>query len=412
MRFRLALRNVFRNRRRTALNVIMIAGGVSAIILFRGFANRITGDLRETIIKSQTGHLEIATPAFWEKSGKNPKDGLLPEYQKLVDIIRKLPHVHSVTGRVGFYGLVSTGDSSFSARGLTLDPVQERDKLEFLRIIDGETLKPGSPFQVVLGEGLAKTLRVKAGATVTVLTYTYDGVVNALDLEVKGIFRTGVSEFDETSFMMPLSGVQKLLDTDKVEQIVIGLDDTANTGDALKEVHAAMGMIPGVKGSMDSSVIIKTWSDLSFYLHQCEAFFRTQNGVFAFIILCLVVLGVLNTIGMSIMERAGEIGTLRALGDTERAILGQFTLEGFMLGTLGAVTGVISGTALAEILNAIKIPIIVPGASIPLLVQINLTFQGYSEGVVLAICAATLAAFLPALRASRLDIVEALRRNI
>ena len=52
-----------------------------------------------------------------------------------------------------------------------------------------------------------------------------------------------------------------------------------------------------------------------------------------------MVLGVLNTIGMSIMERAGEIGTLRALGDTERAILGQFTLEGFLLGVVGALAG-------------------------------------------------------------------------
>src|SRR5208283_2813244 len=122
---------------------------------------------------------------------------------------------------------------------------------------------------------------------------------------------------------------------DQAEQLIVGLDDTANTASALTGIREL------VKG--EAGVVAKPWSELSEYYNQVDSFFHTQNGVIAFIILCLVVLGVLNTIGMSIYERVGEIGTLRALGETERAILVQFLIEGGILGVIGAFTGVVVG---------------------------------------------------------------------
>ena len=151
-----------------------------------------------------------------------------------------------------------------------------------MRILQGGRIAKDNSFQVLSGSGLAKQLQVSPGQSVTVLSYTYDGVVNALDMEVVGIFGTGVSEFDDTTFMLPLSAAQRLLDTDQVEQLIMRLDNTPNTALALQDIRELIKAEPGI--------VVKPWWELSEYYNQVDSFFHTQNTVIAFIILCLVVL--------------------------------------------------------------------------------------------------------------------------
>lgn len=405
MRFSIALRNTFRNHRRTLLNVAMIAGGVSGVILFKGFASRVLYDLREITIHSRTGHLQLAKKGYWEKN-MGAKETLLEDYEKLSTELRRMPNVRYAAGRISFFGLLSSDDQSYSARGISLDPSTEKDKNESFALTSGHHLSPESPFEIMVGSGLAKRLQLHAGGNVTVLTYTYDGVVNALDLQVGGIFHTQVSEVDDTTFLIPLKAAQRLLDTEKVEQIVVGLDNTDKTNEVLARVR---GILP--EGGKDS-VIAKSWLELAGYYLQCVSFFSTQNAVFELIILSIVLLGVLNTIGMSVFERMGEIGTIQALGETRKTVLYQFLLEGAILGTVGSLAGVLAGTLLAGILNAVKLPMVVPGASTPLVVHIDLFASSYAQAVVLAVLASTLAALIPALRASRMNIVESLRHYV
>ena len=404
-RLKIAFRNTFRNGRRTLLNLIMIAGGVTAIILFRGFAARMLYDVREKTIESQSGHLALATSQYWNETARHPKQALLPHYQIIADVIHKNPHVRYVAGRLNFYGLLSQGEKSLSARGISLDPAVEKLKSQSLTMEEGVGLSPDKPFQLILGTGLAKKLHAKVGDSLTVLAYTFDNVINAFDLEVAGIFRSGLSEVDQATFMMPFQTTQKLLDTPDVEQIVVGLDDTRNTD----RVEAELA--PQVR-AINPDVTIKTWSQLSDFYHQVESFFRVQNRVIEFILLALILLGVLNTIGMSVFERAGEIGTERALGETERSVLAQFLTEGAILGVAGAAVGAIVGTVLAIVVSSLGLLIVVPGASRPIHLHIDLFPAEYLQAIVLAFIAACLAALGPAYRAAHMNIVDALRRNV
>lgn len=404
-RLRIAFRNTFRNRRRSALNLVMIVGGVSAVILFRGFSFRILHDLREASITTQTGHIELATNVYWDETAKTPKEALIGDAAELEAAVRRNPAVVYVAGRLNFFGLVSTGEKSLSARGISLDPKSETRKNESLRIVSGERLSAEKPFNLLVGKGLAKKLGVTAGSGLTVLTYTYDGVINALDMTVGGVFWSNFAEVDDTTFILPFSMAQKLLDTDKVEQIVVGLDDTDHTDAVMAELAPAVA-------SVNHDVRAKGWVELSPFYRQVDSFLGTQNHIFEFIILSLVLLGVLNTIGMSVFERAGEIGTVRALGDTEHAVLAQFLTEGFILGALGAVLGSIAGTVLAYGITALHLPIVIPSATEPMRIRIALFPGAYVQAIALALGASTFAAVLPALRASRMNIVDALRHNV
>ncbi|MBY0371904.1 ABC transporter permease [bacterium] len=401
MRLKVAIRNVFRNKRRTALNVFMIAGGVSALIVFSGFVRSIIYGLRDVTIKTQTGHIQVATPAYWAKTAQSPKEALMADYGAVQKRIARNPYVRSASGRLTFFGLLSKGDRSTSAQGMSFDPTAENLNRSF-KFTSGKGFEKSGAFEVAVGSGLAANLGIRVGDQVTVLANTYDGVVNALDLQVVGTFTTAVSSIDDRTFLVPLLLAQKLLDTKRVEQIVVSLKDTENTDLALEALRADLG----------GTVELKAWYEVAKLYRQVEEFNRVQNEVLKFIILSLILLGILNTIGMSVFERTGEIGTIAALGETASSILKQFVLEGAILGLLGALAGVGLGALLTEGINSLQLSLVMPGASQPLTIVLGYYFRSFFDAAILSVIAGTLAAIFPAFRASRMNIANALRHNL
>ena len=401
----MAFRNTFRNRRRTALNVLMIAGGVSTMLLFEGLVHRMVVGLRETTIKTQTGHLQIAKQAYWKKTSKSPKETLISNYETWIRNIKKNPHVTYATGRLTFFCLLSKGERSSSAQGVSFDPKAEYQRQRSFKFISGRGLRPGKRFEIAVGSGLAKKLTIKAGDQVVLLGQTYDGVVNALEMKVAGIFSTSISEFDDASFIIPLTSAQTLLDTKGVEQIVVGLDDTSSTATVKGELTRRLDLA-------SVGIGIRTWYWLATLYRQVAEFNRVQNTAFKLIIMSLILLSIMNTIGNSIAERTGEIGTVRAMGEKPGSLVFQFMLEGLILGIFGAVAGIVLGTVAGQVINAMKIPVMMPGASTFFYLEIDFLWSAVKEAAIVSVGAAGVAAVIPALRASRMNIIESLRRYV
>src|SRR5262247_702053 len=111
---KLAIRNVFRNRRRTLITLAAMGFGAAAIILFGGFVNAVYWGVRESTIRSQVGHIQIYRKGYSEKGTLAPYDYLITDYDVLREQLAAIPHVRTVTARLGFSGLVSTGDTTTS----------------------------------------------------------------------------------------------------------------------------------------------------------------------------------------------------------------------------------------------------------------------------------------------------------
>lgn len=401
MRWRLALLNTFRNRRRTALNLLMIAGGVVSVLLFEGFAANVLRSLRETTIQTQTGHLQIANSVYWNQTYERPREKLMDNHEEIVKDLSRDSAVAYASGRIDFFGLLSKGEKSLSARGMSFDPRVESQRNASFQFVDGKPLHPDQPYTIVLGTGLASRLGVKVGDSLVVLSNTYDGVINALDVTVGGVFQTGIADFDNVTFLISLQASQTLLDTQKVERIVVGLKSTDST-----ELF-----YEGVKNRF-AGVEVRTWKSVATLYRQLASFNGVQNRVIEFIILALTFFAILNTVGMSIFERTGEIGTVRAMGETRRTVVWQFLMEGWVLGVMGSGLGVLFGVVISTIINLSGIELTMPGASMPLTIKIDLVATSFGWAVGLAWFAAAVAAWVPALRASRMNIATALRQNI
>ncbi len=402
MRLKIAFRNVLRNRRRTLLNVFMIAGGVSALIVFNSFVLSIISGLREITIKTQTGHIQVATPSYWEKTARSPKEALLSDFANIQKRVSKDPRVKSVSGRLTFFGLISKGDQSTSARGMSFDPAVDGNVAKSYHFDSGRPFKSPKAYEVAMGSILARQMNAHVGDRITVLANTYDGVVNALDLEVVGVFTTSVAMIDERTILIPLKVAQSLLDTKKVEQIVVNLKETSETDAVVSSLRRELG----------GSLVVKPWYQVSQLYRQVEDFNRVQNSVLEVIILSLILLGILNTIGMSVFERTGEIGTIAALGERSGSILIQFVLEGGILGLLGALAGAALGLTLTQLINHLKLTLVMPGATVPLTIYLEFYAYAFLNAGFLSVVAGTVAAIFPAFRASRMNIANALRHNL
>lgn len=402
---KLAIRNVGRNRRRTFITLAAMAFGAAAIIVFGGFVNAIYWGVREATIRSQIGHVQLYRKGFSEKGNVAPFDYLIRDYASLRRELLAIPHVKVVTGRLGFSGLVSTGDTTTAFAGLGVDPGGEFELSSLAVVVDGQDLAAAQPRGITMGIGLARAFGVRPGDDLTLLSTTKGGAINALAVKVRGAWESNEKAYDDRFLKAPLTEVQRLLDVegDEVQAVVLLLDATAHTA----EVRAAIDRLVRERG-LDLEV--KTWEELALRYHQVRELFGRIFGVLALIVFIMVVFGITNTMTMAIFERTREIGTIMALGTRRRGVISMFVLEGLALGVLGGIAGVVLGIVLAKIVTAIGIKLPPPpGSTRGFLVQIFIVPEVLRQAFELSVVTATLASLYPAWRAARLDVVEALR---
>jgi putative ABC transport system permease protein len=245
---------------------------------------------------------------------------------------------------------------------------------------------------------------LRPGSFLTLIVNTAEGALNTFEYEVVGVFRTFSKDYDDRAVRIPLSAAQELMFTQSVHSIVVLLDDTRTT-DRVAAVLKARLVPLGYE--------VKTWYELADFYQKTEALYRRQFAALQFIILVMLVLSVASTINMVVYERTGEFGTMLALGLRQRQIFGLVMLENTLLGLLGSLFGIIVGITLATIISEIGLPMPPPpGSSIGYTATIRMVPSVLAVAVLIGALAAIIAAILPARRASRMRVVEALRHNI
>lgn len=401
--FSLALRNVLRHRRRSAVAIGAVAFGIMALLIAGGFIEWIFQDLRESTIQSQLGHLQIARPGYHDAGKADPYAYLLPDEIPQFETPNESRRIKTVAPRLSFSGLASHGDASVSFIG---DGVSPRDEALFGRgvlISAGRNLAPDEPLTVIMGEGLARNLGVKIGDKVVLLVNTATGGTNGVELTVTGLFATVSKAYDDAALRMPIATARTLLRTKGSHVWVVLLNETAATDGMLARLSAAL--------PKDQFEVVP-WHQLADFYNKMKRLFTQQVHGVRLIIALIILLSISNTMTMSVLERISEIGTSMALGSKRVGVLRQFVGEGVLLGCFGGLLGLLVGTALAATISAIGIPMPPPpGLSYGLTGQIIVTWQIALEALLLAIATTLVGSMYPAWTASRKQIVDALRHS-
>lgn len=407
MNFSLALRNIFRNRRRTLLNLAMMSGAFAAVTTFSGFAANILEATRWGAVDGQYGHIQVANRKLWDRNSEDTfRDRQLENANELQEKIAKIPNVKSVSPRQSFYGLVSNGQNSVAAQVIGYEPQVEDEILAPITLREGHLFKPvdgpDGIYQAAVGEGLAAQLALKSGDSLTILAQTADGAMNAVDAQAIMIFRTVIQEIDDSTIYVPIELSRKILDTDTAERLIVKLP----SHDLVDSVYAQITPL------IDSRTRVRTWLELARLYTQTAQYFESQNMVISSIIFCMVFLSTVSAVSMSVTERTGEIGTMRAIGRSSSDILSLFGVEGLLLGVLGSLIGVGLALGAAAALNVLNFPIVLPGASTPIPIAITFVPSAYLKAFIAIVLASFSATILAARRATKMKIVDCLKFNI
>ena len=397
-----AWKDVFRNRRRAFITLLLAAIGTSAVLMATGFA-MFTYDSLKQMAARQIGHVVIAHAEYFDKDEETTLQYGLSDSAGLSKTLLADTRVSTVLPRLEFSGLISNGEKSAIFIGKGINPeVEFGVNADLAKTSIGQALNAAGTAaypEVMLAKDLARTLNAKPGSQLTLLATTVDGVLNALDVQVAGIYSTGVPEMDARALMIDLGFAQELLVSDKVSTLSL----------YLKDLDTAAGFLDELKQQWPH-YSYRLWEDLAYFYTSVRQLYDRIFGMLGMIIVVMVFFAIANTVSTSVTERTREIGTMAALGASPQRLALGFALEAGIIGLIAACIGMLLAGAVTALLH--QFPVMMPpppgrSSGYPLL----LYFDGwvYLKVALLITTISVAAAVISARRGIRKPIVEALQ---
>lgn len=399
---RIAFRNVLRNRRRSIITFSAVFLALGVMVSLRGFLNGLHNNIREAVVFGQTGALQVHKKGFLKSVSTSSLELNIPADEAFLGRILAVPGVKAATPRIAFGGMANANDTSAAALFQAIDPVRELavcpQRLEM--ISSGKTLKDAGPESGIFTPELAANLGLKLGERGTLLTNDRDGVMNALDLTYVGVYgQPGLPLPEKKIGYVPLKFAQELLRMEgRATEIAI----------ALHRFEDAERIKPQIQAALGPDYEVSTWHEVASFVDEAIAAQNATLGVIAGIFLFIALLGIANTMLMSVLERTREIGTMMSVGVRRRQILTLFLLEAALLGLAGGLLGAAAGGSFVLYYGYKGIVMRFPGMLAAMHVHPTVSI-GYILFILgLAAGGAALASLWPSVRASRMRPVEAL----
>ncbi|MFZ5518849.1 MAG: ABC transporter permease [Candidatus Zhuqueibacterota bacterium] len=403
---KLGFRSLFRQKRRTAVTLLVITFGIGCLLLAQGHSLFINWGLRESTIHSETGHLQIYHQDFFDREEETALQYGLEDYERIRTDLMKMKDVKLVLARIDLMGLISNGDKSVACIGQAVEPEKEKQLRALFDIntpVYDSLIARSDEVQIIaLGNGLAKSLNAKVGDYLTVMATTADGALNALDLKFVGTFSGFSPEYDERAIVIPLSAAQILLNTQKVKRLLVTLDQTERTDSYYQQIS-------DLAKQNGYAISLKKWEDMAIYYKRVKTFYNQMVGFLSLVLFIIVFFSTANTIIMSIVERTTEIGTLLSLGTSKWQTLKMFFFEGLFIGIVGGVFAAIFALIGSTIINYFDILLApAPGMTDGYPLSIRNEIGLYTQIFITTVFVAIVSTIVPALKVTKMKIVDAL----
>lgn len=386
------------------LTLVIIVFGVVGLILSGGFVEDIFAQLRAATIHSRLGHIQVYTEGYYEYGRRDPYRYMIPNPAEISEQLAEWPQVEEVMERLTFFGLINNGRTDIPVVAEGIQPEKEARVGSFFFISKGRMLTENDGNAVLLGEGVANSLQLAPGDYANFLVSTADGSLNALEMEVVGIFRTFSKDYDDRAVRVPLTLAKDVLDTEKAHAIVILLRQDAATDAMAENLRRMLG---------PHGYEIWTWLQLDDFYPKTVALYKGLFGFLQLIILLIVMLSVLSSVSMTMHERIGEFGTMRAIGLRSNQLYWLVFLENSMLGIGGAAIGVLVGMGLAALISWIGIPMPPPpNSNSGYTALVRIVPSVLAMAFIVGVSATLFSALISARKPTRQPIVDALRQNV
>ncbi len=394
---KLSWRNLFRNPRRTLASLITVGLGAAGLLIYQGFNTGIMNQYRENTIHGHYGYGQVFPKGYHGKVLEKPWEAWITNWTEVEKQLKSVSAINEVFPRVTFYSFLVKGGVTLGGKGDGIIPERENKFFNQLNFIAGGDIQGDD--EVILGKGLAESLDAKVGETITLLSQTINGQLNGVDAKVAGVFHIGIKKVDDTYFRLNLKAAQGLLNTDRIESFSL---DTKGV-EYWDEV--AQGI---VEKNPNLEPIRFEILDKVYYQNSVD-FLAAQFAFIRSIILLIVALGIFNTIAVGLLERGGEVGALRANGESRSRLFKIFMFESAFVGVLGGMLGVVIAFIMWGMLSkGIPMPP-GPGITRQYLIFLEIKPSHLIQALLLPAIAAVVSSLWPIYKLLRKSIPELLR---
>jgi ABC-type lipoprotein release transport system permease subunit len=330
----MALRNIWRNPRRTILTLLAIAFACLVLVFMLSFQFGCYEAMIDTSVRLGTGHLEVQAKGYdtdrdIRKTIDHPED--------LAQILDSTEGIEAWTYRSGAFSLSSSAKRTMGVLVTALDPLREGAVSTVKSLVrSGSFLDGKTPVQVLVGSRLARNLGVSEGKELTLLGQGKDGSVAATVATVRGVFESGMEEMDRGVMMMTSDDFNGTFAMEgSVHTAIILVSSLRDVARVKKELENRL------KGK---GLVVLDWMELLPGLLQGIQMDLASGSIMYLILVIVVAFSIFNTFVMSIFERTREFGVMMALGTAPGRLMRLVMLESTAITLFGMILGMILGS--------------------------------------------------------------------
>jgi ABC-type lipoprotein release transport system permease subunit len=402
---RMAWRNLWRNRRRTALAVSAIGLSVALVLVYDGVLRAYGDWMMETITGPLLGHVQIHAPGWRRDRGM---DRTLRDVSSLLEAVRREPGVAGASPRVYAPALAARGEEGFTVVVLGVDTAGESGPMRLL----AATSAPLGAHRVLIGRQLADLMGVRAGEAVAIVGAAVDGSIANDLFTVAGYIESPVDFVNREAIVMEIAEAQELFAMpDEAHEIVVHGRDPSGAAPLAGQLAAA----PALRG-----LEVLDWRALAPEMVSLVELVRIAWVFVLLLVFVAAAAGVANTMLMATFERTRELGMLLALGASPGRIVRLILAESVVLGAVGTALGCAVGVGLVAVTGQTGIDyaaltgggpseISFAGLRWSLRLYPSLSAVDVARVVMAVVATSVLACAWPAARAARLQPARALR---
>lgn len=400
--FRMAMRDLGRNRRRTFFSILALAIGLALLILMASFIKGEMNTAMDTTIELQSGHLQLRGQNYDERKASLKWEDLVEDPDRVAGQIAALEPVVAASPRLFASGIVSSGNQTAGVQVIGIEPDSAANDPYREGLVSGEFLTAGDREGILVGRPLAEKMGLGVGDRIDLTANTSNGDISQQLFTIRGIYSTETRVFDSGIVFLPLEKAQALTSTQgHASTIFVLLKDKDQTEAVVEALQT-------------SDLKVLTWTKMNEVIIQTETLANSYMSLFYLIVLGVTATVIVNTLIMAVFERTREIGIFAAIGMRSRRIMAMFLAESSLLAVGGILLGLVLGILVTAYLeqNGFYVGNMAVGGGGFLIrdtVYADFNLEGTVSLTVLAFIVTLLAGLYPAVLAARMEPVEALR---
>jgi putative ABC transport system permease protein len=407
--FKIAIRNLFRYKRRTLLTVSLIAIGVIFVLGYISISGSFKNMMIGQITDSYMGHLQVHRKGYVASIESLPLNmNLKPQaFKKLEGILNQQAEIEAYSPRIKFGGMFSTFVETTNIRLNGVYPDKEFKAIPLLasRITEGQpTLNKG---EILLPELLARGMKAKLGDMVVIVATNQDGSVNGKQFKVSGILESATGPGGRDGYIHIEDAMEVLrMGEMGISEIAIRVKDFNGLGAFTQKLEDLLSQEKNKEGK--PILEVHSWEKLSSF-YNIARMIDIMTIFIQLMLIAVVLISIMNVMIMAVYERIREIGTIAAIGTLPTKILSLFLMEGLCLGVIGTVIGNVIGMIIIFILNISGWVTFDFGRQKGLILSPSLDPMNMLFISAIVILVSVVASLQPALKASRMEPIKALR---